>query len=121
MGTRQEDMAPLKNDIWTSADNGTNWTQISIPSDRHVGQDDKVIKVLFMTISYGYSEERIGGANGTDSNNDIWTSADGGINWSQISVNGNQWSKRQRFHQSFSYDDKLWVLGGTDSGNNYKK
>ena len=104
-----------KNDIWTSADGGTNWSEISIPSggSRWSGRQGHQ--------SFVHDDKLwvLGGNTISSENNDIWTSADGGTNWSQVSVNGNQWSKRHRF-QAFSYDDKLWVLGGLDNVNNYK-
>ena len=45
--------------------------------------------------------------------NDIWTSADGGVTWTPVSITGTHWSGR-RGHQSFVYNDKIWILGGYD-------
>ena len=61
-----------------------------------------------MMINYGYwEEERV-----QMYYNDIWTSADGGSNWSEINVSGSHWAGRYG-HQSFAYDDKIWILGGS--------
>ena len=102
-----------KNDIWTSDDEGATWNQVSVMgthwSTRTKHQsfvyDDK-IWVLGGEIN-----------DNLDDVNDIWASADGGINWTPISVAGTHWSGRSG-HQSFVYNNKMWILGGLESGLN---
>ena len=93
------------NDIWSSADSGLTWTEVS-PIETHWSgrsghqsfvHDDKIWV--------------LGGYDGNSYKNDIWTSADSGITWKEVSPTETHWSGRSG-HQSFVYDDKIWVLGG---------
>jgi len=57
----------------------------------------------------------IGGSDGTTYYNDVWSSEDG-ENWREVLANdatppGTQFPQR-RGHQVYSFDDKLWVVGG---------
>ena len=61
----------------------------------------------------------LAGNNGTSNyQNDIWSSADSGLTWDEVSPTATHWSSRIG-HQSFVYDDKIWVLGGFGD-NSYK-
>ena len=112
------------NDIWNSTD-GDNWSQITVTgthwSSRYVYSafvyEDKLWVMGGLSLSGGGIL------------NDIWTSADGGINWSKINVTVSHWDSRWS-HQAFGYDDKLWVIGGSadndiwnsaDEGTNWSK
>ena len=71
---------------------------------------------LFQAFPYDDKLWVLGGENqNSDKFNDIWTSSNGGTNWSKVTVLGNHWSGRHS-HQAFAYDDKLWVLGGQGDG-----
>ena len=107
------DSSGVINDIWTSTDNGTNWAKIMVTNDTHwtgglecqaFAYDDK-LWVLGGRSAY----------NGSSMKNEIWYSDDKGTNWSQVVVNdATYWASRYG-HQSFVYDDKIWVMGG-DNG-----
>ena len=48
-----------------------------------------------------------------DIKNDVWHSTDG-ANWNQVLTNNHpQWSLRE-FHESFVFDNAMWILGGYD-------
>ena len=90
------------NDIWISSDQAINWEQVSASGhwrDRYGHQ----------AFAYDNKLWVLGGL-ATDLNpflKDIWKSADGGENWSNITVETSRY-----YHQAFAYDDKLWILGG---------
>ena len=103
-----------QNDIWTSDDRGTNWIKVAVNGpqwstrNRHQAlvYDDKI------WVLGGYLMGQF-----IDRDNEIWSSDDGGMNWSQITPTSSHWTGRAE-HQAFVYKDKLWVLGGyvqTDS------
>ena len=44
-------------------------------------------------------------------NNDVWSSSNGGVTWTQVTAHA-PWSARAQF-QSVVFNNKLWVMGGT--------
>ena len=46
--------------------------------------------------------------------NDIWRSEDGGLSWQQVVPQSALWDARHN-HQAFSYLDKIWVIGGSNT------
>ena len=58
----------------------------------------------------------IGGDDGTDRLDDVWSSSDG-VTWEETSSSA-AWSAR-RGHSSVVFDDKLWVIGGNAGSGNY--
>ena len=102
-----------ENDIWISDDKGTNWTEIPLASGTTKWSGRREHQ------SFVYDDKIwvLGGIDaGNNNKNDIWTSTDGGTNWSHIPLASGttKWSARGH-HQSFGYDDKIWVLGGYDN------
>ena len=100
-----------ENDIWTSDNGGTNWTKIPLATGTAKWSGRWTESLVY--------EDKIwilGGVGaGANRKNDIWTSDDGGTNWTEIPVATGtaKWSARNG-HQSFVYEDKIWVLGGVD-------
>ena len=108
----------ITNSIWRSADGGVNWSQVTVNGEHWSGRNDH------QAFAYDNKLWVLGGILGgyTDVSgrtNDIWSSADGGTNWSQVTVNGNHWSRRSG-HEAFVYDNQFWVLGGRDNNGNYQ-
>ena len=100
----------VENDIWTSADNGTNWTQVSV-NGTHWSK-----RTYYQAFAYNNKVWVLGGKEGitgTGRLNDIWTSADSGITWTEVSPPETHWAVREE-HQAFVYNDKIWVLAGLD-------
>ena len=96
------------NDIWTSTDKGTNWSQVTVNNSHWSARS------LYQAFAYDDKLWVLGGFN-NNSLNDIWASADKGTNWSQVTVTGSRWSTRYNL-QAFAYDDKLWVSAGFYEG-----
>ena len=92
-----------KNDIWMSADNGTNWTQVAV-NGTHWSR-----RGYHQAFAYNNKIWVLGGS--STPQNDIWTSADSGITWTEVSPTETHWAVR-REHQAFVHNDKMWVLGG---------
>ena len=100
------------NQIWYSADKGTNWSQVAVSGSHWAGR--------YYFEAFGYDDKLwvLGGSthvNGNSQKDDIWYSTNGGTNWSEVVVNDTHWSARAGL-QSFAHDDKLWVLGGRETG-----
>jgi hypothetical protein len=101
----------LYNDVWSSTD-GTTWTQVT---------NSAAFSKRYRHTSVVYDNKMwvIGGNNNpgpwlsTMSNtfNDVWYSTDGNT-WTQT-TNAAAFSKRYD-HTSVVYDNKMWVIGGTD-------
>ena len=100
-----------RNDIWTSADGGSTWSEIT------VSESQWAVRLGHQAFAYNDKLWVLGGGN-INHFNDIWTSSDGGSTWSEVTVSGQQWAERS-IHQAFAYDDKLWVLGGWDDITSY--
>ncbi len=97
-----------KNDIWKSAD-GINWTLVKDAS--------KVIERFFIpSVTVFKNQIWIMGdvkTDSDDSSSEIWVSSNG-TEWTQIAVDqDNIWEARD-FHQSFVFDNKIWVAGGRE-------
>ena len=100
------------NEIWTIKNKGSNSTEVSV-----TGSYWLTGRYLHQSFVYDNKIWILGGFDGDDSRkNDIWNSADGGVTWSEVSPINTYWSARSG-HQAFVYDNKIWVLGGFDSGN----
>ena len=50
--------------------------------------------------------------------NDIWRSLDGGLTWQEVTPDSSFWQRREN-HQAFSYRDKIWVIGGSNTNTVY--
>lgn len=107
-----------KNDIWSS-DDGKSWTQVSVTGTQFSGRAyHQVVKS-----NIGGSEKLwlIGGFDGTNSKNDVWSSTDGAT-WTQSTLSGTPFSARLG-HGLVAADidgsEKLWLIGGSD-GDKYK-
>ena len=102
--------------IWYSEDEATNWIKVTVTGNQWPKRSDH------QAFAYDNKLWVLGGRHTSGGvqyfKNDIWSSADGGTNWTEIDVEGTHWVGRAN-HQSFAYDDKLWILGGTASGGTY--
>ena len=56
----------------------------------------------------------LGGTDGTNRFNDVWSSSDG-VTWEEATASAG-WSGRY-FHSSVVFNNKLWVIGGFDGSN----
>ena len=109
-------LSSFTNGIWRSADGGVNWSQVTVNGNHWSDRGEHQ--------AFAYDEKLwvLGGNTSPNANtrtNDIWSSADEGTNWSQVTVNGNHWSRRSQ-HEAFVYDNQFWVLGGRDNNGNYQ-
>ena len=82
---------------WTLVNNNSNWGPRSGHGFVHFNNK------LFV----------IGGYDGVQYFNDVWSSVDGGLNWNQDSNNAG-WDPRERFTLT-EFNNKLWLLGGTNT------
>ena len=64
-----------KNDIWSSTDKGTKWTQVPV-TGTHWSVRDGLQAFVY--------DNKIWILGGFVTHNDIWTSADGGTNWQEV-------------------------------------
>ncbi len=114
--------AGILNDVWSSS-NGTSWNQAlantNSPSSHQFTRRSGHSSVVFnnrMWVIGGY-----GG--GIVQFNDTWSSSNG-VSWTQelsdtASPGAYQFS--QRYGQgSLVFNNKMWVIGGTDASSNYK-
>ena len=107
-----------KNDIWTTTNQGINWNEILLPMNKTKWSE----RFGYQSFVYDDKIWILGGLNRSlIALNDIWYSDDKGITWTEVplATGTAKWSGRYR-HQSFIYDDKIWILGGND-GNSKKK
>lgn len=102
-----------KNDVWYSK-NGIDWILATpnaafSPRFEHTSfiYDDKIWVIG--------GRESIDPSNKLDVKNDVWYSKNG-IDWVQATQNA-AFSSRSG-HSSVVYDDKMWVLGGSDMASN---
>jgi hypothetical protein len=101
-----------KKDVWHS-DDGETWTQAtaSAPWAARAGHTSVVFQDKIWVMGGGYY------SGATYLLNDVWYSSDG-ITWDQATASAD-WSKRY-YHTSVVYDNKIWIMGGMDSGYNAK-
>ena len=100
----------LKNDVWQSAD-GVNWVQKTAAAPWPA-------RSQATAVGFGNKIYMIGGLinnNGTPSN-DVWSSADGGTTWTQLTAHA-PWSARSSL-SSVVYQGYIWIFGGYYAGNN---
>ena len=111
------------NDVWSSED-GATWTE-STPSGRKTtsGNSKNWWSERYYHTSVVLNRKIwvLGGYDGTDYLNDVWSSEDGAT-WTESTPSGrkttsgnskNWWSERSR-HNSMVFKGKIWVLGGND-------
>ena len=97
-----------KNDVWSSSD-GITWTQVTAAA---AWSARKIHTSVVFDDGSGEKMWVMGGL-GSSNTNDVWSSSDG-ITWTQATASAN-WSVRI-FHSSVVFDNKIWVIGGTDNG-----
>jgi len=102
-------------DVWGSTDHGTNWTQIKADNDipwvrriypASIINDNKII---MSGGRYGYTSVRT---------NQVWTSTDKGVTWSQPSTSI-PWDSRERHTLSLLNDNSILMTGGAGGGTAY--
>ncbi|WP_179008447.1 hypothetical protein [Winogradskyella forsetii] len=89
--------------VWTS-NNGINWTRLTGNAFSS--------REFFTATVFNNEMYVIGGLHLSNYYNEIWKSADG-INWTQVSGIDSAFPARAN-GKALVYDDKLWVLGGTN-------
>jgi hypothetical protein len=64
-------------------------------------------------LSYNNKLWIIGGYNDPDSArlNDVLSSSDGGVTWTQVTISGTHFSPRS-LHEALVFNNKMWVIGG---------
>ena len=103
---------PILNDIWRSGDGGVTWSQVPYTGARWsprqafqavVLSDDRIV----VTGGWGIDSDE-----GHDYLRDVWSSSDGGSNWS-LMTSGAPWDGRAG-HRSLvtSPSDRIWIMGG---------
>jgi len=99
------------NDVWYSTD-GVNWTQATA----HAGWAERYghTSVVFKNKMWVIGGTQYAGFCEPDFN-DVWYSTDG-VNWTQATASPG-WEKRY-YHTSVVFDNKMWVIGGYNSGYN---
>ena len=101
-----------KNDVWFS-DNGINWTEATDGS-RRWDVRGKHSSVAFDNKIWVLGGQSLGGAR----YNDVWSS-ENGISWTKVKPSNNAgWSIRFD-HSSVVFDNKMWVLGGSNLIRNF--
>ena len=103
-----------KNDIWSSSD-GVTWTERnpSAPFSKRLLHQVVVHRDKLWLIG-GVEQHRLGAFNSGSTGgrtNDVWSSVDG-IPWVEVTSAAD--FPERYFHQSVSFQDKLWVIGGFD-------
>ena len=84
---------------WTEATSNAAWT----------------VRSGHTSLVYNNKMWIMGGYNGTNYKNDVWSSSDG-ITWTQVTASA-AWPGRS-FHTSIVYDNKMWIMGGQTNGGN---
>ncbi|MDB5319117.1 MAG: hypothetical protein JWN40_748 [Phycisphaerales bacterium] len=99
------------NDVWSTAD-GVTWQQEVAAGTTFTARQS------FTTLSYAGRIWVIGGEVGGLSpvSNEVWSSADG-INWLQAN-GGNSAAPMRTGASGVVFDNRMWVLGGSDSAYN---
>ena len=96
-----------RNDVWSSS-NGNDWTEATDGSERWSA------RYSHSFVAFDNKMWVLGGIDGrerADRKNDVWSSVDG-TNWTRATSDAG-WSGRLS-HSSVVFDNKIWVLGGTD-------
>jgi len=100
------------NDVWKSTDNGANWSQVlantASPGSSQFAQRGYHQALYFQGKLWVIG----GGGTGSTQYNDVWSSADGGLTWIQVTAAAS-WVARVN-HIAWTADSKLWVAGGVD-------
>ncbi len=99
------------NDIWSSTD-GKSWTlEVAHTTNTNVRWTGRS---RYVSLNFKQKLWLLGGHNGSERMNDVWSSTDG-KSWTleaPKTTNTNiRWSSRMR-HQGLVFDDKIWILGG---------
>ncbi len=97
-----------KNDVWSSTD-GITWTQAT----GSAGWSARSIHTSVVFDDGSGEKMWVLGGLGSSNKNDVWSSTDG-VAWTQTTASAS-WSVRI-FHSSVVYDNKMWVIGGTNNG-----
>ena len=116
------------NDIWMSKDEGITWEQVDTdPTTDGVQNAPWSGRSGFGSVVHNDKIFVLGGKDGRGTNtlNDIWMSIDEGITWEQIDtdpttdgIQNAPWQARSHFG-IVVHNDKIFVLGGENSTNNY--
>ena len=95
----------ILSDIWTSV-NGSSWDNLTISTSFPE-------RIYHQTLVHNNKIYIIGGAlsfGAAAGTNEIWISSDDGLNWDNVTTT-NPFPPRI-YHQSFVYNNKIYVLGG---------
>ncbi|HEY5038682.1 MAG TPA: hypothetical protein VIJ93_06390, partial [bacterium] len=117
-----QDSTGARNDVWYSGD-GTNWksTTGGVPTATNTptGTVTPSTPVSIFSPRYGHQAMVfknkmwvIGGYDGTNYKNDVWSSWDGKI-WSQATTAAG--FSTRAFSMGVSYNNNMWVIGGQNS------
>ena len=103
-------------EIWVSQDGGLNWDQIALaPWPIRFGFQAVVTKNNKILMMGGRGEYNLPGSL---SKNNIWSSSDGGKNWTDITPS-NHWSGRYQFQAVALTNGDVLVIGGNKNGGTY--
>jgi dihydrofolate reductase len=100
----------LLNDVWSSVD-GKTWTKVRGNGDANGFPARQRHQVVVFNDGKGEKMWVLGGNNGSNLLNDVWSSADG-ITWDEVTTSTN-FPIRDNFAM-VNFDSKLWVIGGDD-------
>ena len=103
-------------EIWVSQDGGLNWDQIALaPWPLRFGFQAVVTKNNKILMMGGRGEYNLPGSL---SKNNIWSSSDGGKNWTDITPS-NHWSGRLEFQAVVLTNGDVLVIGGNKNSSTY--
>jgi hypothetical protein len=103
------------NDVWSSTD-GKTWIEETKDSSAKFSTRNGHETVVFDDDGGGEKMWVIGGNESNGNNkNDVWSSTDGKT-WTLVKPNNSEGFSGRNGHTSVVFDDKMWVIGGSNGG-----
>jgi N-acetylneuraminic acid mutarotase len=95
------------NDIWRSADGGGTWSEVTVTSP-----DVWTARAGHTSVVLPDGDILVMGGLGGEFFNDIWRSADGGVNWTKVTVTTPVWTQRAGHTSVVLPNGDILVMGG---------
>lgn len=100
------------NDVWWSRD-GVIWTRAKLNDGNYWSPREDHQSIVFNNKMWVIGGRYANNANGDF--NDVWYSTDGAT-WVQAKPNDSNYWRRRDDHCAISFDNKMWVMGGSSWG-----